>query len=108
MVASNSRFQAVIGGHRLFVKQLLDAVFKLVRPVAAHILEPRPIMAERGIFHRRFDERVVDAVELEREEQQMRGRRRQSLLHVAVEFGARRIDGIAGMDEPGIGARAGP
>ena len=61
-------------------------------------------MAERGIGHRRFDQRVVDAVEFEREEQKMRRRRGQPLLHVAVEFGARRIDGVAGMQEPGIGA----
>ncbi len=32
----------------------------------------------------------------------MRGRRRQPLLHVAVEFGARGIDRVAGMNEPRI------
>ncbi len=34
----------------------------------------------------------------------MRGGGRHALLHVAIEFRARRIDGVAGMDEPGIGA----
>ena len=90
--------------HRLFVKQLLDAILELIRPVAAHVFEPRPVMAERGFARRRFKQTVVDAIEFEREEQQMRGGRRHALLHVAVEFGARRIDGIAGMNEPGIGA----
>ena len=57
-------------------------------------------------LHRRFQKLVVDAVELEREEQKMRGGRGQPLLHVAVKFGARRIDGVAGMQEPRIGAEA--
>ena len=86
------------------MKQLLDAIFQLVRPVAAHVLQPRPVMAQRRIGHRRFQELVVDAVELERKEQQVRRRRRQPLLHVAVEFGAGRIERIAGVHEAGIGA----
>jgi hypothetical protein len=57
------------------VKQLLDAIFELIRLVLAHVLEPRPVMAERRICIARFEHRIVDAVELEREEQQMhRGR----------------------------------
>ncbi len=59
-----------IGRHRFFVEQLLDAILELIGPVAAHVLEPRPVMAERRIGHRRFEQRVVDAVELEREEQE--------------------------------------
>ncbi len=55
--------------HRLFVKQLLDAIFELIGPVAAHVLEPRPVMAERRIGHRGFEQRIVDAVEFEREKQ---------------------------------------
>ncbi len=34
----------------------------------------------------------------------MRGGRRHALLHVAVKFGARRIDRVAGMHQAGIGA----
>ena len=93
-----------IAGHRFFVKQLLDAILELIGPVAPHVLEPRPVMAERRIGHRGIEHRVVDAVEFEREEQKMRGGRRHPLLHVAVEFGARRIERVAGMNEPGIGA----
>ncbi len=90
--------------HRFFVEQLLDAILELVRPIAAHVLEPRPVMAERGIGQSRIELRVVDAVELELEEQQVRRGRGHPLLHVAVELGARRIDRIALMDEHGIGA----
>jgi hypothetical protein len=90
--------------HRFFVKQLLDAILELVRPIAAHVFEPRPVMAEHGIGQRRIELRLVDAVELELEEQQVRRGRGHALLHVAVELGARRIDGIALMDEHGIGA----
>ena len=92
-----------IGGHRLFVKQLLDAIFELIGLVAAHVLEPRPVMAERRIGHGGLQQRIVDAVEFEREEQKMRGRRRQPLLHVAIKFRARRIDRVAGMHEAGVG-----
>ncbi len=93
-----------IAGHRFFVKQLLDAILELIRPVTPHVFEPRPVMAERRVGHRRIENRVVDAVELEREEQKMRGSGRHPVLHVAVKFGARRIERVAGMNEPGIGA----
>ena len=60
-------------------------------------------MAERGIGHGGVERGIVDAVELEREEQQMQRGGGDALLHVAVEFGARRIGGVAGIDERGIG-----
>ncbi len=86
------------------MKQLLDPVLELIRLIAAHVLQPRPIVAERRIGHRGLQQRVVDAVEFEGEEQQVRGGRRQPLLHVAIKLGARRIDRIAGVHEPRIGA----
>ena len=49
------------------------------------------------------DQRVVDPVEFEREEQQMRAGVGHLLLHVAVELGALRIGRVAGIDEAGIG-----
>ena len=85
------------------MEQLLDAILELVGLLLADVLEPRPVMAERGIGHRGVEHRVVDAVELEREEQQMRRGRGDALLHVAVEFRAHRIGGVAGVDEAGIG-----
>ncbi len=76
MVSSNSRFQAPRAGHRLFVEQLLDAVLELVGLFLAQILDPRPVMAERRVGHRGFERGIVDAVQFEREEQQMRARSR--------------------------------
>ncbi len=90
-----------IGRHRLLVEQLLDAVLELIRLVLADVLDPRPVVPERGVRHRGFELLVVEPVELELEEQQMDRGRRDALLHVAVEFRARRIDGVAGMHEAG-------
>jgi len=93
-----------IGRHRLFVKQLLDAVLELIGPIPAHVLEPRPVMAEHPIGHGGVEHRVVDAVELEFEEKQPRPRRGHALLHIAVKLGARRIDGVALVDQRRVGA----
>src|SRR5215472_7598149 len=56
-------------------------------------------MAERGIGHGLVQNRIVDAVEFEREEQQMDRRRREPLLYVAVKLGAGGIERVAGVDE---------
>jgi len=48
---------------------------------------------------------IVDTVEFEREEQQMHRRIGQPLGNVAVEFGDRGIDAVAGMNQAGIGAQ---
>ena len=61
-------------------------------------------MTQRRIGHRRFQHRIVNAVELKREKQKVRRRGSETLLHVAIKLGASGIDGIAGMDQPGIGA----
>src|SRR5204862_6853966 len=66
--------QSVPGGIsalRLLVKQLLDAILELIGPVFAQVLDPWTIMAEFRTLHRLFDYSVIDAVELERKEQQM-------------------------------------
>ena len=83
------------------MEQLLDAILELIRLLLAHILDPRPVMAERRVGHGGFKRRIVDAVEFEREEQQMQRGRGDALLHVAVEFRAHRIDGIAGVNKTG-------
>ena len=87
-----------------FVKQLLDAIFELIRLVLAQILDPRPVMGELRRLHRALDHGIVDAVEFKREEQQMQRGRRQPLGNVAIEFGNHGIDAVAGMNEAGIGA----
>ena len=45
----------------------------------------------------------LEAVELEHEEQEMRGGGGDALLYVGVELRARGIDGVAGVDKTGIG-----
>ena len=99
--------QAVPGaapGDRLFVEQLLDAVFELVGLVHPEVEHPGPVVAEGGVgVERRTDQRVVDQIELQREKQQMRAGVRHLLLDVAVKLGALRVGRVAGIDERGIG-----
>ena len=83
------------------MEQLLDAVFELIRLVLADVFEPRPVVPERRLLHGGLELGVIDAVELEHEEQEMRGRRRDALLHVGVELRAGGIDGVARMHETG-------
>ena len=85
------------------MEELLDPVFELVGLFLAHVLDPGPVVAERGIAHRGLQLRVIDAVELEREKQKMQRGRRDALLDVAVELRARRIGGIAGIHQRCIG-----
>jgi hypothetical protein len=94
-----------VGGHRLLVKELLDAILELIGFVLADVLEPRPVMGERGIGHGRFELGIIEAIELEHEEQEMRRGCGDALLHIAVEFCADGIDRIAGMDQSGIGGQ---
>jgi len=88
--------------HRLLVEELLDAILELIGLVLADILQPRPIMPERRLLHGGFELGIVDTIELEHEKQKMRGGGGDALLHVGVEFCARGVDGVAGMDEAGI------
>ena len=90
-------------GDRLLVEQLLDLVLELERLVLADVLEPGPVAGERLRLHRRVEHRIVDAVELEGEEQELARGRGQPLLRVAVELGPLRIGGVARIDEAGIG-----
>ncbi len=68
MVSLNCRFQAEKDGYRLFVEQLLDAVFELVGLLLAHVLDPRPVMPKRRIAHGGFQRGILDAVELDLKE----------------------------------------
>ena len=58
------------------MEKLFDPVFKLVGLFLAHVFDPGPVMAERGIAHRGLELRIVDAVEFEREEQKMQAMQR--------------------------------
>ena len=44
------------------MKQLLDAIFKLIGLVAAYVVEPGPVMAECRIGYRSFEQRVLPEV----------------------------------------------
>jgi hypothetical protein len=85
------------------VKQLLDAILELIGLLFAQVFNPRAIAAERRVLHRSVERRVIDAVELEREEQEVRRGAGDALLHVAIKFGAYGIAGVAGVHEVGEG-----
>ena len=99
--------QAVPGaapGDRLFVEQLLDAILELVGLVHPEVEHPGTVVAERRTgVECRADQRVVDQIELQRKEQQMRAGVGHLFLDVAVELGALRIGRVAGVDECRIG-----
>jgi hypothetical protein len=90
-------------GHRLFVKELLDSIFQLVGLLLADVFQPWPIVPQRGVLHGGFKQTILNAIEFEYEEQQMRRCRRETILYVGVEFAARGVDRVARMDEPRIG-----
>ncbi len=102
--------QAVEGGgdcHRLFEEELLQLVVELVGLVLAQIDDPGPVMAgSRIVRHAGVDHRVVDAVQFQREEQQMAGNVGDLGLHVAVELAVCRIGGVGEIGEAGEGADA--
>ena len=53
------------------MEELLNPVFQLVGLFLAHIVDPRAVVAERGIAHCAIELRVVDPVEFKGEEEQM-------------------------------------
>jgi len=90
-VSSNRRFQP------------LDLVGQLVRPLLAYVLDPGTVMAKRRIRHRRFQMRIVEPVDFQFEEQQRAGDVGDFFLRVAVKFGPRRVRGVAGIEQRGVG-----
>ena len=60
-------------------------------------------MAQLGLGHRRLEHRVVDAVELECEEQQLGRDRGDLLLDVAEKFLPLGVRGVGRVEQPGIG-----
>src|SRR5260221_13343131 len=82
------------------MKELLDAVLELIRLFLTDIFDPRPIMRQRVMLHGGLELGVVELIELESEEQEMRRGGRDALLHVGVEFAARGIGGIANVHYP--------
>jgi hypothetical protein len=62
-------------------------------------------MAECRVGNGLVENRILNAVEFEREEQHMNRGRREPLLYVAVKFGAGGIERVAGVDETGKGRK---
>ena len=91
------------GADRLVEEQPLEVVGELMRLLLADVLEPGAVMAERRRRHRGVQLGVVDAIELELEEQEIAGQRRHALLRVAVEFRDSRIAGVGGVEQRRIG-----
>ena len=63
------------------MEQLFDAILELIRLLLAHVLNPRPVVAQRRIGHRALKRRIIDAIEFEREEQEVQRGLRDVLLH---------------------------
>ncbi len=85
------------------MKQLLDAIFELVRLFLADVLQPWAVMRQRLHAHGAFQERVVYAVQFQREEEEVRRSRRDLVLRIAVKFSADGIGRIARVNETRIG-----
>ena len=90
-------------GHGLLVKELLDAVLELVRLVHAQVDDPRAVAAGLPVgLHGPVDDRVVDAVQFQFEEEQTGTGVGHLRLGVAVELGIRRICRVGEIGEAGI------
>src|SRR5262249_1949912 len=85
------------------MEQLLQFVIELVGLLFAQILKQWPVRAKLGSGHARLSYSVVEPVQLERKEQELRGDRGDLLLDVAEEFLPRRVRGVCGIEQTRIG-----
>jgi hypothetical protein len=93
-----------VPGHRLFVEELLDPVFELEGPVQPEIMDPGCVArGARILAEALLDQRIIDAVELEREEQKMGADICHRALHIAIELGDCRIGGVGEVSQARIG-----
>ncbi len=60
-------------------------------------------MGQRLDRHQPVDQRVVEAVDFEGEEQQLARQRCELFLYVAIKFGAGRVGRVLAIDQSGIG-----
>ena len=93
-------------GHGFLVEELLDAVVELVGALGAQVVEERLVGGELRRLQRLRERRVVDAVQLQREEQELCRDGGQAILQVAIEFRAGGIGRVARIDQAGIAAEA--
>ena len=74
-----------------------------MRPEHPQVAQPRAIAGERRVAEFAFQHRVVQAVEFQREEDQVAADRRHPFVYRLVEAADRRIGGIAGEQQLRIG-----
>ena len=92
----------------LFVEELLEPRVELVRPILADVVEPGTIARQRAFGGEPVEESVREAVQLQREEQQMRRHRGDAILGIGHELGARRIGRVLGVEIAAHRRRPGP
>ena len=90
-------------GDGLLVEELLDPILQLIGLLAPHILDPGPVMGERGLVHGRLKQGVVDSVQLQGHENEVGGGVGDLFLGVAKKFCALGIGGVARVDQARIG-----
>ena len=97
---------SAIGGQVAFVGQFLQFVAQLVRPEHPQVAQPRPVARQGGVGEFRLQRRVVQAVQLQREEDQVAADRRHPLIHALIEPADGGVAGIAGEQQLGVGPDA--
>ena len=90
-------------GDVFFVKKFFELVIKFVRLLFANILQPGAPARQRRLTGESFESVVVEAIEFELKEQQLRRGDGDLLLHVAIKFRMRRIGRIGAVEQAGIG-----
>jgi hypothetical protein len=86
------------------VEQPLELLVELVGLVLAQVHDPGPVARQRRHLEPLSQDRLVDLVELELEEDQIGGDGGQPVLDIAVELGVLGIGCVAGVEQAGIGA----
>ena len=86
------------------MEEPLELLVELIGLFLAQIVDPRLVARERGHLQRARECGVVDLVELELEEDQVRGDGGDLLLDVAVELRLVGIGGVGGIEQAGVGA----
>ena len=85
------------------MEQLFELVLEFVRLLLADVFEPRLPTRERLLAGRGHQRGVVHPIELKLKKQELRRSVGDLLLHVAIEFGARGIGGVAAIEQAGEG-----
>ena len=91
---------------RQLVEHFLGLVGKLVRTEGAHLLQPGAVAGDPFVFQQPGHGRILDAVELQAEEDQAAGDVVDLLADALLELADRGIGHVAGIEQLGIAADA--